>query len=156
VILRSFFYCPREFFRANGSVGDSPEKPLAELLEDIASLSGGVEVALNILFTHLSRNEKQKKVPDAVIIETGRNLLVRADFSKTGGLYNFGLKKIISACFSGKEGESAANKVCDIIKSQIDYFGESVQPFRGKVYNGAAIERQREYKVIFSFLATLL
>jgi hypothetical protein len=37
-----------------------------------------------------------------------------------------------------------------------DYFGESVQPFRGKVYNGAAIERQREYKVIFSFLATLL
>lgn len=107
---------------ANGSCEYSPEEPLAELLEDIASRSGGVEVALNILLTHLSWNEKQKKVPDAVIIETGRNLLVRADFSKTGGLYDFGLNKIISACLSGKGGESVANKVCNHIRSQLEQY----------------------------------
>jgi len=107
---------------ANGSVGDSPEKPLAELLEDIASLSGGVEVALDILFMHLFRDKKEKRVSGAVIVEAARNLLVRADFSKKGAHRNFGLKTVIRACLSGDEGASASKEVCNNIRSQLEQY----------------------------------
>lgn len=107
---------------ANGSVGDSPKEPLAELLEDIASLSGGVEVALDILFMHLFRDEKEKRVSGAVIVEAGRNLLVRADFSKKGAHRNFGLKTVIQACLSGDEGASATKEVCNNIRSQLEQY----------------------------------
>jgi hypothetical protein len=107
---------------ANGSVGDSPEEPLAELLEDIASLPGGVEVALDILFMHLFRDEKEKRVSGAVIVEAGRNLLVRADFSKKSAHRNFGLKTVIQACLSGDEGASATKEVCNNIRSQLEQY----------------------------------
>ncbi len=107
---------------ANGSVGDSPEKPLAMLLENIASLPGGVEVALDILHMHLLRDEKEKRVPGAVIIEAGRNLLVRADFSKKGLHRDFGLNAVIRACLSGNEGSNAAKQMCNAIRSQLEKY----------------------------------
>lgn len=107
---------------ANGSVGDSPEEPLAELLEDIASLPGGVEIALDILHMHLWRDEKEKRASGAVIVEAGQNLLVRADFSKNGAHRNFGLKTVIRACLSGDEGTDAAKEVCNTIRSKIEQY----------------------------------
>jgi len=107
---------------ANGSVGDSPEEPLAMLLEDIGALPGGVEVALDILFMHLFRDQKEKRVPGAVVGEVGRNLFVRADFSKKGSNRDYGLKTIIRECLSGEVGESAATQVCNSIRSQLEQY----------------------------------
>lgn len=107
---------------ANGSVGDSPEEPLAMLLEDIGALPGGVEVALDILHMHFWRDHKRKRVPGAVIVEVGRNLFVRADFSKKGSNRDFSLKTIISECLSGEVGESAAKQVCNSIRSQLEWY----------------------------------
>ncbi|TNJ38256.1 hypothetical protein FGF66_09685 [Chlorobaculum thiosulfatiphilum] len=112
------------FFRslANGSVGDSPEEPLAMLLEDIGALPGGVEVALDILHMHFWRDHKEKRVPGAVVVEVGRNLFVRADFSKKGLNRDFGLKTIIRECLSGEVGESAAKQVCNTIRFQLERY----------------------------------
>jgi hypothetical protein len=107
---------------ANGSVRDTPEEPLAMLLEDIGALSGGVEVALDILFMHLFRDQKEKRVPGAVVGEVGRNLFVRADFSKKGSNRDYGLKTIIRECLSGEVGESAAKQVCNTIRSQLEQY----------------------------------
>lgn len=107
---------------ANGSVGDTPEEPLAMLLEDIGALPGGVEVALDILFMHLFRDQKEKRVPGAVIVEVGRNLFVRADFSKKGSNRDFGLKTIIRECLSGEVGESAATQACNSIRSELEQY----------------------------------
>ncbi|ACD91494.1 conserved hypothetical protein [Chlorobium limicola DSM 245] len=107
---------------ANGSVGDSPEEPLAMLLEDIGALPGGVEVALDILHMHFWRDHKEKRVPGAVVVEVGRNLFVRADFSKKGLNRDFGLKTIIRECLSGEVGESAAKQVCNTIRSQLERY----------------------------------
>lgn len=107
---------------ANGSVGDSPEEPLAELLEDIASLPVGIEVALDILHMHLWRAEKEKRVPCAVIVDAGRNLLIRSDFSKKGSHRDFGLNTVIRACLSGNEGVNAAIEICNTIRSKIEQY----------------------------------
>jgi len=107
---------------ANGSVGDSPEEPLAELLEDIASLPGGVEIALDVLHMHLWRDQKEARAPGAVIIEAGRHLLVRADFGKKGAHRDFGLNAVIRACLSGNEGASASKEVCNNIRSQLEQY----------------------------------
>ena len=46
---------------ANGSVSQCPSEPLAALLEEIASLSGGVEVALDILHMRLFRSQEDAR-----------------------------------------------------------------------------------------------
>ena len=108
---------------ANGSVGNSPEEPLAMLLEDIGSLSDGVEVALDILHMHFFfQNQKEKSVPAPIIVETGRNLFVRADFRKKGSSWDFGMETVIPICLSGNEGTNAARQVCNNIRSQLEQY----------------------------------
>ncbi|NTW88236.1 MAG: hypothetical protein HGB26_03735 [Desulfobulbaceae bacterium] len=107
---------------ANGSVGDSPEEPLAMLLNDIASLPGGVEVALSILHMHLWRDQKEKRIAHPIIIDIGRNLLVCADYRKNTQLLDFGLKNIIHVCLASKEGETAAEQLCKKIRSQLEQY----------------------------------
>ena len=107
---------------ANGSVANSPEEPLAGLLNDIASLPGGVEVALDILHMYFFQNQKEKSVPALIIVETGRNLFVRADFRKKGSSWDFGMETVIPICLSGNEGTNAARQVCNNIRSQLEQY----------------------------------
>lgn len=113
-----------DFFRnlANGSVVDSPEEQLALLLKDIALLSGGVEISLDILHMHLWRYRNDNRVPSPFIVDVGRKLLVYVDFSKKGSNRDYGLKNVISVCLSGQEGESTAKQVCETIRSQIQMY----------------------------------
>ncbi|MDB6170929.1 MAG: hypothetical protein JWL59_240 [Chthoniobacteraceae bacterium] len=107
---------------ANGSVSKSPQEPLAGLLEDIATLSEGVEVALDILHMHLPQNREERHGLHARLVSVGRELLARADFSKKGQLRDFGAHEVIQVCLAGEDGQPAAEKVCANIRSELDSY----------------------------------
>ncbi|MFT3782673.1 MAG: hypothetical protein QM790_11720 [Nibricoccus sp.] len=67
---------------ANGVVSDSPSEPLAELLKDIAQLSDGIEVALEILHMHFYCRRRDELAQHPALVQVGRDLLVRTDFGK--------------------------------------------------------------------------
>jgi len=94
---------------ANGSVSNSPPDELASLLEDIAMLSGGVEIAIEILHMHFYSNEQ--KTPNPRLVSVGRNLLASATFHKNRPLRDFGAHTVVRICLSGDDGRTA-EKVC--------------------------------------------
>ncbi len=112
---------PAANFRSivNGGISKSPPKALAALLEDIATLSGGVQIALDILQMYFYCNAEAR---DPSLISIGRDLLVRADFSKDSLLHDYGVAAVISICLSDDEGRRAAEKVCGNICSALDAF----------------------------------
>jgi hypothetical protein len=105
---------------ANNSVSNSPPDPLAALLKDIATLSDGVEIALNVLEMHFSLDRKEKRERNARLVSLGRDLLVRANFSKDSMLRDYGAHAVIIICLTGHEGERTAEKVCSNICSVLD------------------------------------
>lgn len=107
---------------ANGSVSESPPEPLAGLLEDIATLSGGVEIALEILHMHFYRDREKAFERNARLVSIGRDLLVRANFSKDTPVRDFGAHSVILICLTGHEGRRAAEKVCTNICSALDAY----------------------------------
>ena len=107
---------------ANGSVSKSPPEALAALLDDIATLSDGVEIALDILHMHFYNNHQKTLEWNARLVSVGRDLLVRADFSKDSPLRDYGAATVISICLSSDEGRRAAEKVCGNICSALDAY----------------------------------
>jgi len=107
---------------ANGSVSKSPPEPLAALLDDIATLSDGVEIALDVLHMYFSSNREETSNRNARLVSVGRDLLVRADFSKDSPLRDFGAHTVILICLTGDEGLPAAEKVCRHIYSALDAY----------------------------------
>ena len=105
---------------ANGAVGNSPPIALRALLLDIADLSDGVEIALDILHMHFHRDREAGRPRNPALIELGRKLLRRADFSKKGVLRDFGLHTIIRLCCAGLEGEATAREVCMNIRNEME------------------------------------
>jgi hypothetical protein len=97
---------------ANGSVSNSPPDELAALLEDIATLSGGVEIALEILHMHFYSNREETSDRNARLIAVGRDLLVRANFGNDSPMRDLGAATVIHICLTGDEGCLAAEKVC--------------------------------------------
>ncbi|MEI8033776.1 MAG: hypothetical protein WCH05_10600 [Chlorobiaceae bacterium] len=97
---------------ANGVVKDSPPDHLADLLEDIGALPEGVEIALDILHMYFFQDGKDDRIHCHRLIEVGRNLLVRADFSKKGVLRDFGMHTVIRMCLAGNEAGDTARQVC--------------------------------------------
>jgi hypothetical protein len=107
---------------ANGSVSKSPPEALAALLEDITTLSGGVQIALDVLQMHFSSNCEQTHERNARLISVGRDLLVRANFSKDSTPTDYGTNTVILICLSGDQGRRAAEKVCSNICSALDAY----------------------------------
>ena len=107
---------------ANGSVSNSPPDDLATLLEDIATLSGGVEIALDILHMHFSSNGEQTRNHNARLVSVGRDLLIRARFSKDSLVHDFGTHVVVLACLAGDDGRGAAEKVCTNICAALDTY----------------------------------
>lgn len=105
---------------ANGVVGDSPPEALALLLLDIADLPGGIEIALDILHMHFYCDREAGRLHNPELIILGRNLLCRADFSKTNTLRDYGLHTIIRVCCAGSDGEATARDVCAHIRGAME------------------------------------
>ncbi|WP_256578104.1 MULTISPECIES: hypothetical protein [unclassified Pseudomonas] len=110
---------------ANGAVGDSPPEELSALLLDIAELPEGVEIALDILHMHFFRDREGGQQWDHLLIETGRNLLCRTDFSKSGQLRDYGMYTVVSICCAGIKGEDTARDVCNHLSVAIESYQAS-------------------------------
>jgi hypothetical protein len=125
---------------ANDSVSKSPPEALAALLEDIATLSGGAQIALDILQMYFYCNHEERRDRNPRLISVGRDLLVRADFSKDSPLRDYGAAAVIPICLSGDQGRRAAENVCGNICSALDAFDLSPHNF-GHVFK-ALLETQ--------------
>lgn len=110
---------------ANGAVNDSPPEELSALLLDIAQLPEGVEIALDILHMHFFRDREGGQQWDHLLIETGRNLLCRTDFSKSGQLRDYGMHTVVSICCAGIKGEETARDVCNHLSVAIESYQAS-------------------------------
>jgi hypothetical protein len=105
---------------ANGVVGDAPPEALGHLLSDIAALTDGVELALDILHMHFYRDREDGRPTHPKLADVGRDLLGQADFSKQGSLRDFGLQTVIRVCCSGDQGEPTARTVCQRIRAAME------------------------------------
>ncbi len=105
---------------ANGVVGDSPPHALGTLLLDVASLADGVDIALNILHMHFFRDREAGRPRNPSLIEVGRNLLRRANFSKKRTPRGHGLHTVIRVCCAGADGEETAREVCMHIRAEME------------------------------------
>ena len=111
----------RDFFSiANGSVGDSPPEELGALLLDIAEIPDGVDVALDILHMHFYRDGKDQRPRSPGLIEVGRSLLRRADYTKKHSLRDFGMNTVILMCCSGSDGEATLRDICARVRAGLE------------------------------------
>jgi ferredoxin-thioredoxin reductase catalytic subunit len=107
---------------ANGSVSKSPPESLAALLEDISTLCEGVEIALDVLNMHFYSNREGTNNCNVRLVSVGRDLLVRANFSRDSPLRDFAAHTVILICLTGDEGRPAAEKLCRHVCSALDAY----------------------------------
>ncbi len=108
-------------FIANNSVSESPPEPLASLLEDIAALPKGAEIALGILHSHFFSQDKKDKIDrNTRLVLVGRDLLTRVKISRNDGARDYAVHTVIRICLMGEEGRVAAEKLCANIRSAFD------------------------------------
>jgi hypothetical protein len=105
---------------ANGSVSNSPPNELAALLEDIGTLSGGLEIALEVLHMHFYSNKEETR--NVLLVSVGRDLLARATFNRENAPHDFGTHTVAQICLSGDDGRRAAEKVCSNICAALDRY----------------------------------
>ncbi|WP_258571629.1 hypothetical protein [Pseudomonas protegens] len=112
----------RDFYIiANGSVRNSPARELSALLLDIASLSDGVTIALEILYMHFYCVQDEGRPLSQLLIETGRDFLLRMDFSKKGGVFfDSCMESLLRICCSEEEGEITARSFCTRLCAAIE------------------------------------
>jgi len=105
---------------ANSSVAKSPPEPLAALLQDIATLSDGVEIAIEVLHMYFYCNREATSNRNARLVSVGRDLLGRASVRKDSPLRDFGAHTVILICLPGDDGRQAAEKMCRNICAGVD------------------------------------
>ncbi len=105
---------------ANGTISDSPVVELAELLREIATLDGGVEMGIQILAMRWHRYRENGIEPGKLLVSLGRELISRAAFGENNTLHHYSGHTVISACLVGEDGQNAARKVCSNIRAALD------------------------------------
>ncbi|MET4701529.1 hypothetical protein ABIE65_004576 [Constrictibacter sp. MBR-5] len=131
---------------ANGVVGDAPPESLGSLLLDIADLADGVATALDILHMHFYRDRQTGRPRHPSMIDVGRTLLRRVDFSKTETYRDYTLGMIIRICCTGADGEETARDICLQIRAKAEMTYLSRHELRGvlkglfKAQPGAALD----------------
>lgn len=105
---------------ANGIVSNSPPELLGALLEDIAKLSGGNAIALDILSMHFHRDSKSAHQRNTRLLEVGRSLLLRVNFSERNSIRDYSTQIVISICLSGEHAKDVAERLCANIRSAHD------------------------------------
>jgi len=121
-IAQGVMVAPNFRYIANGSVSNSPPDEIAALLDDIATLSGGVEIALEILHMHFYSNGEGTRNRNARLISVGRDLLVRANFGNDSPMRDLGAGTVIRICLTGDDGRRVAEKVCNNVCSALDTY----------------------------------
>lgn len=105
---------------ANGVVGESPPEFLRALLTDIAELPEGVGIAVDILHMYFFSARNSGRPLDPTLIQFGRTLLCRANFSEQGAPRDYALHTIIRICCSDHNGAEVAREVCTHIRDAFE------------------------------------
>jgi hypothetical protein len=100
-------------------IGDVPSEAFGRLLLNIANLIDGVEVAISILQMHFYSDRQAGKTTSSALIDVGRALLCRADFSRKQTRTDYEIGTIIQMCCEGAEGQTLAHEICTQICCEI-------------------------------------
>lgn len=97
-----------------GVISDAPPKELGELLLDVATLPGGIWVAVEILHMRFFSDLSDKHPYDTSLTQVGRQLLHGVGLGKQAGLPNldYAIGQLVNVCCSGAEGERVAYDLC--------------------------------------------
>lgn len=108
-------YTQLAYGRVHESIND---ESLCDLLKIIASKQGGLNVAVEILYMRLHRDNNSNKSFSNLIISIGQELLSQVNFQDDPmhqGHQDSALGKIIEECFSGDSAQNNAKIVCNNI-----------------------------------------
>ncbi|MBR0560467.1 hypothetical protein [Neokomagataea anthophila] len=105
---------------ANVYFRESPPEALGPLLTDIASLSDGVEIALNILNSRFLCDLKGGRQCAPPLIVIGQDLLPRGTyFGDLQSKFDFQLDTVIHVCCAGPGGEATLRGICARIRADL-------------------------------------
>lgn len=108
---------------ANGSISNSPQEPLARMLEDIARLPAGGRVALDILHMYFFTQDKRDDIRhETELIKIGRDLLSEVELSRDRPQRSYALSKVIEMCLVGEDGCGAAGMLCARIRTAFENY----------------------------------
>lgn len=107
------------YYIANGSIATAPPEALAALLGEIATLTDGGQVALEILHMYFSCHREGSPEKHPALVTVGREILAQAAPNKRHRS-DFAIGEVILACLSGGDGEPAAKKLCEGTRSAVE------------------------------------
>ncbi|QSA95716.1 hypothetical protein [Methylococcus sp. EFPC2] len=114
-------------FLADGRVSDPiAAYDLRRLLMAISASPGGLEVALDILFRKLHTPSEPGITADPELIECGRHLLLRRDYSELTDMDDYKLAGIANSCLEGVDAKECATTIC---KTMVQVFSSHVISF---------------------------
>jgi hypothetical protein len=88
---------------ANGVVEHSPPESLARLLADVAELSDGILIALDILHMYFFANKTTVATVPESLLQVGQKLLTKLRPTQVSGRRSYGLATVIEICCSGSD-----------------------------------------------------
>jgi hypothetical protein len=93
---------------------------LKNLLSDVAGLTGGVDVAIEMLDMYFFCHREDQTPTAPELIDIGGNLLLWLDLNNNGRGRDSNLKSIIRRCLAGSDAEGIAQQVCRNVRSMLD------------------------------------
>lgn len=105
---------------ANGTVRSAPQKALADLLGDIATLEHGVDAALDVfhMAAHCYKDEGIEF--DGALLDRGHTLLMQKNYRRESSQNEYRVKQVMETCYKGPQGELSARQLCHRIKQVIE------------------------------------
>ncbi|WP_428155311.1 hypothetical protein [Brevundimonas sp.] len=90
---------------------------LARLLARLAQKPGGVTIGLDALSTYFYPSGGKAVEPHPALVVLGRDLFSRMGPEGLSDMRNYSLRYVVRPCLSGVDGEAAARRTCEIVRS---------------------------------------
>ncbi len=127
-----------------------PADRLAALLLSIARRSGGVRVAMDVLYMRFFTDSTEKRAFATSLLEAGRALLDGVDFSKHGHRNDHRLASLVRTCLRGRGGEVVARRLIERFRDAVGS-GETYAFEQGELLEAAfAVQTHITLDVLFS------
>lgn len=110
----------RQFYNiANGTVRSAPQKELADLLGDIATLENGVDAALDVFHMAAHCYKDDRIEIDGAFLDRGHTLLMQKNYRSNSSNNEYRVQQVMETCYKGPQGELNARHLCHRIKQLI-------------------------------------
>ncbi|SEN10313.1 hypothetical protein SAMN02800694_2780 [Luteibacter sp. UNCMF331Sha3.1] len=90
----------------------APPGRVADLLREIGMLPNGPAVALEVLHGRLYQEKSDQELTDPALVDAGRFLFNRFDFSSMTTMRDYYMELLIAVCLAGTDGAPAAKATC--------------------------------------------